>query len=155
MYTYTNWDKCYDGEVPGVLREHLTSKPGHELGRAWEGQLQEPGKQRIACVNSPNDSAWNTRDKGRQWTRRQREWWRRWAERPPRVGQAVSAGCGWDLGLGLTKVCSHDSAWSRGGARRALRKGSREWPFQGSLILNNSNSLIYFRKKLIYWKQIL
>lgn len=65
--------------------------------------------------------------------------------------EATKSGTGWvcrlwDLGLGLTKVYSHDSALSRGGARRALRKGSRGWPFQGSLILNNNNSLIYFRK---------
>ena len=35
-------------------------------------------------------------------------------ERPPRAGQAGSAGGGWDLGLDLTKVCSHNRALSRG-----------------------------------------
>lgn len=58
------------------------------------------------------------------------------------MGQAGSAGCGWDVCLGLTEMCSHNRALRRGGARR--EKGAGGWTFWGSLILTVSG---LFQKK--------
>ena len=96
-----------------MLREHLSYKPSHGLG-TQEGPLQELGRQRAACVNSHTivHRTLKIREGGKPGGRESDG--EGGTERPPRAGQAGSAGGGWDLGLDLTKVCSHNRALSRG-----------------------------------------